>query len=86
MKLFSFQTAHLIYFFRLCDGDLNHTDKQNGNKEKGEDTEIYRGALNCRKECKEDEEKGVTFVMDMIAVGGRQTWPDVTLTMILSDM
>lgn len=67
-----------------CAGDHNHADKRNGKTDNGED-EIYAVVVKCRGVCIVDQEKGVTFTRDMIVVGGRQTWPDVTLTMILSD-
>lgn len=64
-------------------GDHSHTDKGNGKTDSGEDVEIYTVIL--IQVCTVDQLKGVTFTRDMIVVGGRQTWPDVTLTMILSD-
>lgn len=61
------------------------TATQNGKTDNGEDVEFYTVMLKRREVCVVEQEKGATLTRDMIVVGGRQTWPDVTLTMILSD-
>jgi len=55
-----------------CHDDHIHTGKMYGEDK-------------IREGCAVDQEDGVTFTQYMIVVGRRQTWPDVTLTMILSD-
>lgn len=61
---------------------LGITGTHNGKTDNGEDLHSDAEVQRCMYS---RQEKGATFIRDMIVVGGRQTWPDVTLTMILSD-